>query len=274
MSPDSNAPSTDGMPGSTSSTPSTPFHIHLDETLEELPVTQLIHAFSLPDRTRCQWGKTDRCTVFDLRSEKAGMRFQFDSEHCIRASRASEPVQLSFGLWMAYNWLACRMQKVCLHASCITYQGESLLFIGESGTGKSTQSQLWKKAFPGSVELLNDDSPVVDANPYRDESVRCHVYGSPWSGKTPCYKQERHPLKAIVKIIQAPANRITRLQGTEAITNLLPSFPPALCRDASLTAHYLDMTDHLLKTTPLYRLECLPDISAAQLCHHVIFQAQ
>ena len=52
--------------------------------------------------------------------------------------------------------------------------------------------------------LLNDDSPVL-----RVEDDVVQVYGSPWSGKTPCYRQECHKLEACVRLSQAPYNRIT-----------------------------------------------------------------
>jgi serine kinase of HPr protein (carbohydrate metabolism regulator) len=50
-----------------------------------------------------------------------------------------------------------------LHASVIEKEGRALLFLGKSGTGKSTHSRLWQQYVPG-CSLLNDDEPVVRVN--------------------------------------------------------------------------------------------------------------
>ena len=57
------------------------------------------------------------------------------------------------------------------------------------------------------------------------------VHGSPWSGKTPCDRNESCPIAAVVRLSQAPHNRIRRLRPIESIGALLPSAPPAFARD-------------------------------------------
>ena len=49
------------------------------------------------------------------------------------------------------------------------------------------------------------------------------VYGSPWSGKTPCYKNMEVPAGAVVRIRQAPYNKIERLSGIQAYASLMAS---------------------------------------------------
>ena len=73
------------------------------------------------------------------------------------------------------------------HASVVSCHGKAYMFLGPSGTGKSTHSQLWIKHIEGS-RLINDDNPVVRLQ----DDGRVMVYGSPWSGKTPCYLQMCH----------------------------------------------------------------------------------
>ncbi|MBO6066250.1 MAG: transposase, partial [Lachnospiraceae bacterium] len=82
-----------------------------------------------------------------------------------------------------------------MHASVTMHAGKGYLFLGKSGTGKSTHSQLWINNIEG-CELLNDDNPVLRVED--DGSVR--VYGSPWSGKTPCYRNLDVPVGAIVDL--------------------------------------------------------------------------
>ena len=80
--------------------------------------------------------------------------------------------------------------------------GNGYAFLGKSGTGKSTHSQLWLRYLEG-YELLNDDHPIIRL--VNDEVI---IYGSPWSGKTPCYKNKQARLKAVVRLEQASENKI------------------------------------------------------------------
>ena len=91
-----------------------------------------------------------------------------------------------FALWGGYGLMTLPYQTVAIHSSCIVYKDKAILFLGESGTGKSTHTRLWREHIPEAV-LLNDDSPIV-----RVEEEKIWAYGSPWSGKTPCYKQESY----------------------------------------------------------------------------------
>ena len=100
------------------------------------------------------------------------------------------PILLRFACWIAYGVAATPLGTVAIHTSTICCQGKAVFFLGESGTGKSTHTRLWRENIEGAV-LLNDDSPIlriIDGKPW--------VYGSPWSGKTPCYKNESYPLAA------------------------------------------------------------------------------
>ena len=105
-----------------------------------------------------------------------------------------------------------------MHSSVVMNGGKGYLFLGKSGTGKSTHSSLWLKHIPG-TELLNDDNPILKLE--ADGTVR--VYGSPWSGKTPCYKAQDVPVGAVVRIRQAPENHIERLSPIQAYASLMAS---------------------------------------------------
>ncbi|MDR3273529.1 MAG: hypothetical protein LBT29_08625, partial [Flavobacteriaceae bacterium] len=165
-----------------------------------------------------------------------------------------------FAFWLAFN-IACAYRKItAIHASTITYNEKSVLFLGESGTGKSTHTRLWLKDIPN-TELLNDDSPFLQI----DENQKLAVWGSPWSGKTPCYKNKQTPVAGIVRLSQAPHNKIRKLSKIEAIGALLPSCPPALAYDKDLSEKIYEMLSHILQQTPVYHLECLPNTEAAQL---------
>ena len=172
---------------------------------------------------------------------------------------------LRFGLWFAINMAFVQDGCSAVHSSTIVWDGEAVMFLGESGTGKSTHTRLWLDNISG-AELLNDDSPFVACD---DEGVK--VYGSPWSGKTPCYKNECYPLRAMVRLSQAPHNAIKQLRGVRAIGALLPSLPPAFVFDKTLENALLGVLSKVLGKVKVYHLECLPDIAAAELSFITVF---
>ena len=149
----------------------------------------------------------------------------------------------------------------------IGHEGRGYLFLGKSGTGKSTHARLWIKHVRGS-ELVNDDNPVVRVE--ADGSIR--VYGSPWSGKTPCYRNMDLPVGGFVQLSQAPFNRIRRLKGIEAYAVLVPSISGK--RWERVIADGLHQTENALASrVPVWHLECLPDEAAAKLCSETITKA-
>jgi len=174
---------------------------------------------------------------------------------------------LYFTCWFLYGIAALSRQTVSIHSSVVMYQGKSIFFLGESGTGKSTHTRLWLHNFPA-TELLNDDSPFIRIE--TDGSIR--AYGSPWSGKTPCYKQIHTPIAAFVRLSQAPSNRIRRLKGIEAVGALLPSCPVALASDKRLSEYILAILSPVLEQLPVYHLACLPNADAAQLVYDTLKQ--
>lgn len=340
-----------------------------------------------------------------------------------------KPALFRFGLWTLFNIAAVERQAVAVHSSVIFLDGRAVLFLGESGTGKSTHTRLWREHIPG-AKLLNDDSPIVriasaptpagvrvpgentqascTTAPDSDESVppmsekrlanmrsqrsdttariadtgsqkpreiaqsaeigsqapgqtdriantgsqkpregtcaaeenrssesrqadiaahdpapgsdtsgiQCSgsdatdiqypgsgtdataahrpvastripgtqspgigvpppgrqadtpevvACGSPWSGKTPCYRNESYPIAGIVRLSQAPHNRIRRLRPIEAIGALLPSCPPSFAHDEQLSDAVCRLVSGIVAQVPVYHLECLPDAAAAEL---------
>jgi hypothetical protein len=170
----------------------------------------------------------------------------------------------SFGInnaiMVMYALATANSQTALFHSSVVSYQGKAYMFLGQSGTGKSTHSSLWLKYIEG-TELVNDDNPVVRI--VDDGSIR--VYGSPWSGKTPCYRNVSYPIGGIVLLSQAPYNKIQRLNGIYAYVALMESISGK--RWDSRIADGLHQTENLLATSvPMWHLECLPDEEAAEVC--------
>ena len=167
-------------------------------------------------------------------------------------------------LMTMYALSTANQQTALFHSSVVSYQDKAYMFLGPSGTGKSTHSSLWLKYIKG-TKLVNDDNPVVRV--LDDGSIR--VFGSPWSGKTPCYRNVSYPLGAIVDLSQAPENRIRRLKPIEAYAALMMSISGK--RWDKQMAEGLHETENLLVTNAaIWHLDCLPDEAAARLCNEEV----
>lgn len=173
-------------------------------------------------------------------------------------------------LMVLYALATAKLGTALFHSATAAYHGKGYMFLGKSGTGKSTHARLWLRYNEGS-DLLNDDNPVVRffAPESPEGEARAVVYGSPWSGKTPCYKNESLPLGGIVLLSQAPFNKIERLRGVKAYAALVPSISGK--RWERLIADGLHYTENALASNvPVWYLECLPDEGAARLCRETI----
>ena len=139
-------------------------------------------------------------------------------------------------------------------------EARGYLFLGHSGTGKSTHARQWLSAFEDAY-LLNDDNPILRV--MEDGEVR--VYGSPWSGKTPCYKNDSAPVGGIIKLSQAPENQISSITLPQAYAYMLSS-ASGLKMEQSMADHLFETIKHVITHTLCYHLACLPNQEAARVC--------
>lgn len=170
---------------------------------------------------------------------------------------------ISNAMMLMYAYNSVWKDALMLHASVTMNGGKGYLFLGKSGTGKSTHSQLWLDNIPG-CELLNDDNPVIrviDGVPT--------VFGTPWSGKTPCYKDKNVPVGGIVRLSQAPFNKIHELDIFEAYAALMPSCSSMKWDLAWADAEHRTL-EAVLSTCRCWHLECLPDADAAHTCFNAV----
>jgi len=167
-------------------------------------------------------------------------------------------------LMIMYALATADRQTVLFHAAVVSHEGRGYMFLGPSGTGKSTHASLWQRYIAG-TQLVNDDNPVVRIG----EDGEATVYGSPWSGKTPCYRNVHCPLGAIVLLSQAPYNKIQRLGGIHAYAALVESISGKRW-DARIADGLHSTENALASTVAMWHLECLPDEAAAILCSETI----
>ena len=195
------------------------------------------------------------------------MRSNADFSECqvslFGETRAQRNYGLNNALMMAYAFSAACMGTMLMHASVIRWNGKGYLMTAPSGTGKSTHTRLWYDNIPG-CDLMNDDNPVV-----RIIDGQAIVYGSPWSGKTPCYRNIQAPVGGLVRIQQRPENSIRKLGPVEAFINLLPAMSN-MKWDKRVYNGICDGISELIRLVGMYELGCLPNAEAAILCHDTI----
>ena len=222
------------------------------------------------DLTQCTLYRYGGGYLFEMVKDEVSYLFTKDDDsNIVKANYGTyESVDISllrFGLWLMFGLCIVPLGAIAIHSSVLVKDGGAVLCLGESGTGKSTHTRLWREHIEGTT-LLNDDSPIirlVDGVPT--------AFGSPWSGKTPCYRNLSFPIRGFIRLSQAPYNKIHRLSVLNAIGALLPSCPPAFAYDDSLQDSICDTLSDMISHVPVYHLECLPDAAAAELSYNTIF---
>lgn len=173
----------------------------------------------------------------------------------------------SFGLnnvlMLIMAFAGSKRDTVLIHASLVRKHECGYAFIAKSGTGKSTQVSLWLR-YIERCDLMNDDNPII-----RIVDGMTYIYGSPWSGKTPCYRKVKARLGAITRIDRAPENSIERLSVVEAFASVFPSCS-SMKWDEDIFNHICNIVGDIIAQTPVYTLHCRPDKAAAELCHQTI----
>ncbi|WP_277265418.1 hypothetical protein [Prevotella corporis] len=170
---------------------------------------------------------------------------------------------LNNALMLIFAFAGARKQTLLIHASLVRNNGYGYPFIAKSGTGKSTQVSMWLRYIPGS-DLMNDDNPII-----RVVNDELWIFGGPWSGKTPCYRNVKAKLGAITRIDRAMQNSIEKLSPIEAFASLLPSCS-SMKWDSEIYNAICDTITKIVETTGIYTLHCLPNEDAAKVCYNAI----
>lgn len=153
-----------------------------------------------------------------------------------------------------------------LHSSFISWQGNGILFTAPSGTGKSTQADLWEKY--EKAEIYNGDRTIL--RKIDDEFIG---FGSPYAGSSGIYRNESAPVKAIIVLSQSKKNQIERLNGRQAF---LPLYKETLMN--TWNSKYMNQMIDLLKEAseliPIYHLACRPDKEAVMLVREAVLSIE
>ena len=152
---------------------------------------------------------------------------------------------------------------VVLHSSYVlTKQGEALLFSAPSGTGKSTQAELWR-SYAG-AKVINGDRALVKA----ENGVTAN--GIFFSGTSGICENVTAPIRAIVLLRQSFANELKKVSGKEAFMRLLPqcSYYPNEEENLKLVTGILA---EIISAVPIYDFGCVPEKSAVTALNEVLY---
>ena len=142
--------------------------------------------------------------------------------------------------------------RLLMHGASIAYEGQGYLFTAPSGTGKTTHIKLWRKYLGNKVDIINGDKPFISL----EEPPT--IYGTPWAGKENWHKNHHFPLAGICFVHRGTENKIRRLAPSECLSEIFNQI--YIPNDPLSAGTTLELVDKLVKTVPLWSLEC--DMSA------------
>lgn len=155
---------------------------------------------------------------------------------------------------MEVEHLIAQNHGVVFHCAYIEHNGKAILFTAPSGTGKSTQADLWAK-YRG-TEIINGDRAAV-----RLADGVLMAEGIPFAGSSQYCKNRSLPIEAIVYLGQAPKTTIRKLRGYEAFAKIWEGVSVNTWdkEDMELVS---EVVQQAAANVPVFHLPCTPDESA------------
>lgn len=152
-----------------------------------------------------------------------------------------------------------RFDAVILHSAVVNYRSQGILFTAPSGTGKSTQADLWE-TYRG-AEIINGDRGII-----RRTCAGYYAFGSPYAGSSGIYKNEQVKVSAVVVLRQAEENRIFRLDKKAAYIYLISEISVSEW-DKETVEGQAQWLEKFIDCVPVYLLECRPDREAVEVLY-------
>ncbi len=172
------------------------------------------------------------------------------------------------GLWdsMVFNALnipeilADRGIFLC-HSSFIIYRGEAVLFLSDKGGGKSTQASLWARG--RGAEIVNGDRSLL-----KYEGGRLVACGTPYCGSSKTALNKSVPVRALILLEKGEKNEIRKASGTAALTGIAAQ----LSRETRQSAAAFEFAAGVCSSTGVYKMKCVPDLSAVEALEEILWQ--
>ena len=172
--------------------------------------------------------------------------------------KCTDPLEQSIELLRQVNDALIDRDTFLIHGSALALDGEGYLFAAHSGTGKSTHAAMWRRVFGDRVTMINDDKPFL-----RVTEEGAFLFGSPWDGKHRLSTNTSCPLKALCFIKRGQRDVLHAISPNDALNYIFDQLPRS--ESSAYMGRLLELLDRLLKTIPLYLLECTPTENAARI---------
>lgn len=151
-----------------------------------------------------------------------------------------------------------------LHSSYIIYNNNAIVFTAPSGTGKSTQADLWKQ-YKG-AEVINGDRSIMKLT---DDAVQS--YSLPFCGSSGINLNKTAPLAGIILIEQAPENSVQKCPPAQAIRKLYSECSINHWNPNSIESSF-QIIEKIVERVPVYILKCTISEEAVNLVHNALFK--
>lgn len=138
---------------------------------------------------------------------------------------------------------------ILLHSSCIVVDDVAYAFSADSGTGKSTHTQLWLDYFGDRAYMLNDDKPAI-----RIIGSKVYACGTPFSGKYDYSTPKVVELAGICFLERSTENWIKQADTAKAVFNIFSQTVRKLNRDKM--DNLFNVIEEIFAKVPLYELGC------------------
>lgn len=155
-------------------------------------------------------------------------------------------------------------RALVLHSASIIFRGEAIVFTAPSGTGKTTQTDLWHRYVEG-VTDLNGDRTLLQWT-----DTGWFACGFPIYGGTVRCEQAAVPIKSIIVIRQAATDEIRPLTNAEKVTWLysemtIPSYSDWYVRQA------LELIGQIVADVSVIQMNCTKEKTAVDTLYQYLY---
>jgi hypothetical protein len=158
------------------------------------------------------------------------------------------------------NYLA-QAGGTIVHACGIEQKGRGILFVGDSGAGKSTMATMWAQEDPDDV--LSDDRIIV-----RKKGDRFRMYGTPWHGDASFVSPRGVTVERVLFLRHGQEDSIEKIKGIDSVSRLITcSFLPHW--DPRGMAFSMDFFTDLAAYVPCSEFTFKPDKTAIELVKEI-----
>ena len=174
---------------------------------------------------------------------------------CEKSDKTNIKSELFHAIRMIFLYHVSFKGMFAIHSASLLYKEKAWLFSGQSGTGKSTHTNLWHKNFD--TPLINGDVNLVSIA--GDTPM---VHGTPWCGTSGIYDNKSYTLGGITLLKQSLENKVNTLSlpHKQLLVNqriISPSWTEEMF-DRNWDNTCLAVSDIFVS-----QLECRPDDDAA-----------